>query len=343
VFDPSPTETALDRCRAALPEWHALSNGDFEWDEPKGFSSFTMAIRCLRDVDPPAVLYRRLEGKENAILDFKAEREIFLLLGEQGIAARCLHYDETCRIEEFYDGRTLTPADLKDSDVLRGIASELFRFHQLEPDVLPDATFFELLHDKWTRLARPVLEEQRHLFPPDEQVMCDELLEILTDEAASKLQRCLPSGPVSFCHNDSYHGNVMMLANGDIKLLDFEFSCLNHPAFDFSNLFAETVMKHGLPNPPYFTIGDPEYTCEDIEVLVGHYLDCGSLTGQARESELDRLVVETEDLIMLSDYMYAMAAIPLAVQPIQKIRFIPYAHERWKKFLAAYVSRFGQE
>jgi hypothetical protein len=161
--------------------------------------------------------------------DFAMEREVFLLLGQHRIAARCLHCDDTCRIEEFYDGRTLTPVDLDDSDVLKGIATELFRFHQLEPDDLPDRTFFELLHDKWGPLAR-----------------------------------------------------------------------------------------------------------------AGHHLDCGVLTGATRSDELDRLVGETEDLIMLSDYMYAMAAIPLAVQPIQKIRFIPYAHARWRRFLAAYGERFNQ-
>jgi hypothetical protein len=60
-------------------------------------------------------------------------------------------------------------------------------------------------------------------------------------------------------------------------------------------------------------------------------------------AERDRLVDETEHLIMLSDYMYAMAAIPLAVKPIQKIRFIPYAYARWNRFLSAYERRFGSE
>jgi thiamine kinase-like enzyme len=147
---------------------------------------------------------------------------------------------------------------------------------------------------------------------------------------------------MTFCHNDTYHGNVMLLADGSIKLLDFEFSCLNHRAFDFANLFAETVMEHGLPEPPHFSIAEPAYKREDIEMLVGHYLDCSTLTGNARATEFDRLVSETEDMIMLSDYMYAMAAIPLAVKPIQEIRFIPYAHARWNRFLGAYEERFGR-
>lgn len=332
---------ALDRCRAIFPEWRSLTHEDFEWDEPKGFSSFTMAIRCHLDVDPPAVLYRRLEGKENAILDFPIERDVFLLLGQAGVAADCLHYEDTHRIEEFYDGRTLAREDLQDSNILQGIATELFAFHNLEPEALPERPFFELLHDKWGSLARSVLEGQRHEFPPDEQVMCDELLDILSDMTAKKVNQCLPSTPLTFCHNDTYQGNVMHLASGAIKLLDFEFSCLNHPAFDFANLFAETVMRHNLPDAPHFAIADPEYTRADIEILIGHYLDCGTMGGDRRQRELDRLVAETQDLIMLSDYMYAMAAIPLAIKPIQTIRFIPYAHARWLRFLAGHKERFG--
>ncbi len=326
-----------------FPEWSSLSIDHFEWDDPKGFSSFTMAIRCLSDVEPAAVLYRRLEGKDNAILDFDTEREIFLFLGDNRIAAHCLHYDDTGRIEEFYEGRTLTPMDLKDGDVLKGIARELYRFHRLEPDSLPHGTFFELLDEKWGPLARTVLEDHRHVFPPDEQAMCGELLDILSDTTASMVQRCLPKSPLVFCHNDTYHGNVMKLDDGTIKLLDFEFSCLNHICFDFANLFAETVMQHNQPEPPFFAISGPEYTTSDIAMLVGHYLDCGTLAGHERDDELERLVRETGDLIMLSDYMYAMAAIPLAVHPIQKIRFIPYAHTRWIRFLAAYGRRFDAD
>lgn len=342
VTPPESIDDVLEHCRTVFEQWRPLTSDDFEWDEPKGFSSFTMGIRCLEDVDPPAVLYRRLRGKENAILDFAAERRIFLFLGDHQIAARCLHYDDSCRMEEFYDGRTLTRDDLKRSDVLKGIATELHRFHQLEPAGLPDKTFFELLHDKWGPLARVVLEEQRDVFPPQEQAMCEELVEILSDETAAMVQRCLPPSPVAFCHNDTYHGNVMLLSGGDIKLLDFEFSCLNHPAFDFANLFAETVTRHGEEAPPHFSIADPEYTRDDIATLVGHYLDCGDHVGRERASEFSRLVSETEDLIMLSDYMYAMAAIPLAVNPVQKIRFIPYAHARWNRFLTRYRERFGE-
>ena len=307
---------------------------------PRAFLRSPMTVRCARDVEPPAVLYRGLEGKDNAILDFEQERDVFLLLGEHELAARCHHYGTDFRIEEFYEGRTLTAEDLDDTVILQGIASELHRFHGLSTAGLPEQDFFYLLHQKWGRLGRAVLVDQRHMFPPDEQAMCDDLLALYSDHTEAMVQRCLPDGPLVFCHNDTYHGNVMKLNDGSIKLLDFEFSCLNHAAYDFSNLFAETVMKHGFADPPHFQIAEPAYSTGDIATLVGHYLDCGPLSGATRDAEQGRLVDETEQMILLSHYMYAMAAIPLAVEPIQNIRFIPYAHARWNKFQELYQLQF---
>ena len=40
-------------------------------------------------------------------------------------------------------------------------------------------------------------------------------------------------------------------------------------------------------------------------------------------------------MLPLSHYKYAMAALPLALEPIQKIRFIPYAYQRFMKFKEA--------
>jgi thiamine kinase-like enzyme len=326
----------LVRCQAVLPGWRDLWVDDFDFDPPKGFSSFTMGVRAKRPADPPAVLYRHLDGKENAILDAATERDVFLLLGEHDIAAHCYHADETCRIEAFHDGRTLTRDDVFDPDVQRGIAAELFRLHQLEPPGLPAEPFFELLHRHWGELGRPVLTDRRLELPQDEQALCDELLGLYELATLEKVRHHLPDRPPVFCHNDTYHGNVMQLTDGTIKLLDFEFSCRGHIAFDFANLFAETVMRHGFAEPPHFRIAAPTFHDDDLAQFVGSYLDNRTFdTSTARQHELDRLVAETRRAIPLSDFMYAMAAIPLALQPVQRIRFIPYAHQRFRRFLAA--------
>lgn len=325
------------QCQRLFPEWSALSMADFEFDDPKGFSSFTMGIRSTMPVQPTAVLYRRLEGKANAILDFETEKEVFLTLGAHDIAAHCHHYDKTCRIEAFYQGSTLKADDLFEPVNLRQIANQLYRFHQLTPRSLPQQMFFEMLHNKWGQLAKQVLEKEIDNFPPNERAMCEELREIYSADTFEKVKECLPEGELAFCHNDTYHGNIMKLESGEIKLLDFEFSCLNNKAYDFSNLFAETVMRHQLPDYPYFRIAEPEFSDRELGMLINFYLDNADFENQeARVKEFQKLLHDTNTMLMLSDYKYAMAALPLAVDPIQKIRFIPYAHQRFNKFLASY-------
>ncbi len=320
-----------------FPEWAALSMADFEFDDPKGFSSFTMGIRSTKPVQPTAVLYRRLEGKENAILNFETEKEVFLTLGAHDIAAHCHHYDKTCLIEAFYQVRTLTADELFEPENLRQIANQLYRFHQLKPPSLPQQMLFELLHNKWGQIAKRVLVQEKATFPPNERDMCEELREIYSPETFEKVRRCLPDGELTFCHNDTYHGNIIKLKNGEIKLLDFEFSCLNHKTYDFSNLFSETVMRHQQPDYPFFRIAEPEFDDHELGLLINFYLDNAEFENQeARKTEFQKLLHDTKIMLMMSDYKYAMAALPLAVNPIQKIRFIPYAHQRFNKFLAAY-------
>jgi thiamine kinase-like enzyme len=333
--------SVLERCRQVFPGWRALTIDDVDFEDPKGFSSFTMGVRPIPMVDPPAVLYRQLLGKENAILDFETERSTFLLLGEHRIAAGCHHYDETCRIEEFYRGRTLLAEDVFDADIQSKTAAELFRLHRLRPANLPRTTFFELLHERWGPMVRHVLGEGSGAFPREEQALCAELQPIHSPGTLAKVLRCLPDRPPVFCHNDTYHGNVMLLHDGSVKLLDFEFSCRNHIAFDFANFFAETVMEHGKAEPPYFAIGEPRFGVDDLARFIESYLSNTDLGPSERRRERNALLAETRRAIMLSDYMYAMAALPLALEPIQKIRFVPYAHQRFHRFLRSWDAEFG--
>lgn len=329
----------FETCQELFPEWSGLSISDFDLDDPKGFSSFTMGVRSkvsVRPLEPPAVLFRKLEDKENAILDFAAEKDVFLRLGEEGIAPQCHHYDETCRVEAFYQGRTLVADELFDPESLGKIANQLFRFHQLRPASLPQEMFFDMLLAKWGRLARTVLVDKIDSFPPEEQELCEALREIFSDETSRMVKGCIPDGDLTFCHNDTYHGNIMKLDNGEIRLLDFEFSCLNNKAYDFSNLFAETVMQHQQPDDPYFRIAEPEYGNREISILIDAYLENAVFDSPVeREREAAKLLRDVKMMLPLSDYKYAMAALPLALEPIQKIRFIPYAFQRFKKFVKA--------
>lgn len=319
----------LERCQRALPAWRSLTHDQFEFSPPRGFSSFTMAVRCLVDVEPRAVLYRHLGPKPNALLGYSAERAIYEALDAGGVAAQVLAYEADHRIEAFYDGRSLGREDLEDHAILGQIGERLASLHAVRVPV-PQRPFFDLAHERWGPVAHDVLTTQRACFAPNEQELCEQLLPLVHPETLALVHAQLPRDEPSFCHNDTYHGNIMLLGTGQIRLLDFEFSCLNHRAFDFANLFSETVMRHKLPEYPFFRIVEPTYDDDDIAAVVEGYLRHSDVRQSVTE-----LVAQTRRLIPLSDYMYALAATTLAVEPIQKIRFIPYAYQRFRRFLEA--------
>ncbi len=95
-------------------------------------------------------------------------------------------------------------------------------------------------------------------------------------------------------------------------------------------------MRHQQPEYPYFCIAEPEFGDHELGSLINFYLDNAVFENpEAREIEFQKLLRDTRMMLMMSDYKYAMAALPLAIDPIQKIRFIPYAYQRFTKFLKA--------
>ena len=86
-----------------------------------------------------------------------------------------------------------------------------------------------------------------------------------------------------------------------------------------------------------------EYGDRELGTLIGCYLDNEDFPSQqAREAAFRQLLADTRSMLILSDYKYAMASLPLALEPIQKIRFIPYAWQRFNKFIAACEQRERQ-
>ena len=131
-------ERVFQKCQGLFSGWAAMSIEDFEFDDPKGFSSFTMGVRSLKpELNLLPCFTGTLMVKRTPYWILRPTREVFLTLSQHEIAAHCHHYDETCRIEAFYQGRTLAMEDLWEPENLRQIADQLYRFHQLRPASLP--------------------------------------------------------------------------------------------------------------------------------------------------------------------------------------------------------------
>lgn len=95
----------------------------------------------------------------------------------------------------------------------------------------------------------------------------------------------------------------------------------------------ETLMQLKQPDYPIFRIAEPEFGDHERGTLFNCYLDNADLESpEAKEVEFRKLLQDTKNMLFLSDFKYAMVALPLSIEPIQKIRFIPYARQRFTKF-----------
>jgi hypothetical protein len=324
------------KCRQYFPSWQGLSIDDFTFDPPKGFSSFTMGIRANQPSIRPLFSIAAWRAKKTPSLILRRKKRFFLPLGSTTSPRIVTSTSGNFGWRLFITAVPCKQQNCSNRKSCRKSRVELYRFHQLSPPELPQTLFWDLLFAKWGALAQVVLEEQLAAFPANEQEMGEALREITHPDTLALVKKCLPDGELSFCHNDTYHGNIMRLENGAIKLLDFEFSCINYKAYDFSNLFAETVMQHQQAEYPYFRIGEPQFGDHELGMLINFYLDQAPPTAAAeREKTFAQLLADTKRMLIFSDFKYALAAIPLAVEPIQKIRFIPYAYQRFLKFKRA--------
>jgi thiamine kinase-like enzyme len=57
-----------------------------------------------------------------------------------------------------------------------------------------------------------------------------------------------------FSHNDMLANNILILSNGKVALIDFEYASFNFPFYDLANYFEAAKVDYGIDKPPYFAV-----------------------------------------------------------------------------------------
>jgi thiamine kinase-like enzyme len=48
--------------------------------------------------------------------------------------------------------------------------------------------------------------------------------------------------------------NILILSNGKVALIDFEYASFNFPFYDLANYFEAAKVDYGIDKPPYFAV-----------------------------------------------------------------------------------------
>jgi thiamine kinase-like enzyme len=161
----------------------------------------------------------RLPGPGAALVDRQAERAAYRALSGAGLADELVAMDQAgARVTVFYDGaRVARPDDDSDLAIALGLAR---RLHQMRwPagrsfDLAGQIRRYERLCGELGGAPYPDLERQR--------ARTAELLELLGAIAAEAV----------FCHGDLNPDNVLILADGQAKLIDWEYAGRADPLLD---------------------------------------------------------------------------------------------------------------
>ncbi|KNE58486.1 hypothetical protein AMAG_04057 [Allomyces macrogynus ATCC 38327] len=195
-------------------------------------------------------------GMENYI---EREREIYWLrkLSETGYGPRLLATFANGRFEEFLDAATLTKHDLRDPPTSALIAAKLATLHSvaesfpLSPGLADrrkaDPEIWATL-DKYLSMADPALGPILETYP-DRTARAQRAVHVPTLRSLlAKIRVALDShlkAATVFAHNDLQYGNVLRHhVNGEIILVDYEYSSFNYRAFDFGNHFCEWMADY---------------------------------------------------------------------------------------------------
>jgi Predicted choline kinase involved in LPS biosynthesis len=161
---------------------------------------------------------------------------------EAGVGARVLHELPGALLLEYIDGRTLDIDAVRDPELTPGIAAACRRLHR-GPRFVNDFSIFRKL-DELLGLCR------RHGLPLPAGY--EDCLPLVAEIEEALARRPMPAVP---CHNDLLAENFL-LADGRVRIVDYQLSGNNDPAFELGDIAAEA-----------------DYDPDQVARLVRAYLD----------------------------------------------------------------------
>ena len=119
--------------------------------------------------------------------------------------------------------------------------------------------------------------------------------------------------PLLLCHNDFNESNFLLLTDGQLKLIDFEFCSYNYRGFELAQLYYECSITYTLPNYPYFKHTPGDYpTHKERRGFVTKYLNAFQPETTHSDTEIDSIVMEVEKMKLSVDLYWALWALAMA-------------------------------
>jgi thiamine kinase-like enzyme len=185
--------------------------------------------------------------EEDGVVDAISEEWTFSLLSAHNIGPRCLLYFQNGRIEEFFEEfRALHGSDEMCFHMWHNIPVALARFHSMSTYASRTEPWqgsrsmqkysmclWNRMHGWYRHLRRCERPKHDHAWIED---FLKDMDSILHSQNCS--QDTVYIGE-SLIHGDLQCGNILVNPSGDVRFIDYDYSCFGDVAFDIANFFCE--------------------------------------------------------------------------------------------------------
>jgi thiamine kinase-like enzyme len=287
-----------------------------------------------------ATVLVRIFGAEGVISaeERAVENSVFAQLAEAKLAPPLLGVFANGRIEQWLPARCVTLDEMRDDDVMRGVAacmSDLHRFCPAEERGSErSASVWELI-DKWIGVGRKLNLARE---------ACD--LDALASEVGVVRRAILeesPPSPLVFAHGDLLASNILLSLDGlrRISLIDFEYSCTCYRGFDIGNFWCEAMggTSNGIVDcSKYPSARSQKLFCQTYLQVVSTAAD----TPSPSENEVDELMREANQYGLVSHLYWAAWAVAQSATSTIDFPYLLFSRERFAQYCNSkdrYLSR----
>jgi choline/ethanolamine kinase len=245
------------------------------------------------------------------------------------------------RIENFLDARTLATTEYASMEFLPRVSELLGKFHAQSESLLPLCTSkgsesrFEERLKLWYSIAVDVKFDGSDIESKRKQRKLQELdlTGSLKNEMVWLLNEIKMIGsPVVFSHCDLQCGNLL-LHNGGLHMIDFEYSDRLERGFDLGNCFCEMSLDYKVSAYPGFIVSPDNYPddSKQLSFLASYAKGAGiDFTNVANRNQLIR---EANLFAMGSHLHWAIWSVVQAKSSTIEFGYLEYAQQRMDQYL----------
>ena len=343
-------------CIQLIPRWNELKADDITVRQIMAGLTNQLFQVCRRDGVDEKFLFRIYGEDVGDLYNPDEELESFKYLAKLGLAPGLVATFDGGRIEKWILGPALLSKEMTNPSVMCTVATMLARLHSLPTKredfpkfpVRPLGHFFswrQACHDLiQTAMADPQADPvlKRRL----EETRALEVFELTKEDTLQSVLIPADAAPsilhdIGFCHNDLQENN-MLVENGRLQFIDFEYSGLSLRAADVSNFFAEATLDYCVDEYPFYKYDESLYpTVEMQKIFASVYLSeaLGETVWPSNDKFQKPFLDAVARFSMFGDALWGFwSVIRCPDGPFTKdtFDFLLYARDRFTSFIAKY-------